>query len=227
MHLKNIFTYTAKGLLTVILSCFFYTITFCDTDCDDVLTKLSEKNFRIFSIKADFKIEKYIYIVENKLESYGDFIFKSPDKFRWETKKPEKSTIICDGEKVTIYYPEIEEKEEYPITKYTWLNNLFKDLPIGSQFDVDMLKKKYNIKRVPGDSASDNVCLKLKPQKAENEVGYKLIEIQVLKKDFSIKKITLYEYDDDMMTISFSNIIHNQDFDEDIFKKINLKEGEK
>jgi outer membrane lipoprotein-sorting protein len=218
-------------IASLILPVFFLflssSLLICNTDSDTVLSELSKKNSGIFSIKADFTLEKYIDIVENTLISNGNFIFKAPNKFRWDTTSPEQSFISCNGEIVKIFYPEINTTDEYPISKYTWLTDLFKDLPMGSQFDFKMLKKKYNIILDPDGKDKECYHLKLKPQCSETQVGYKLIEIDVNKKDYNIGKIIFYAYDDDMMTINFSKIVHNEIIDDDLFNRLNPKEEKK
>ena len=117
--------------------------------------------------------------------------------------------------------------DEYPVTKYKWLSELFKDLPMSSQFDVEMLKKKYKIK-LDTDYIDQNCHkLKLKPQEFENHGGYKLIEFILDKKDLNIKEIVFYEFDDDKMTIEFSNIVNNTELQDGCFTKIKLTEEKK
>ncbi|MBU1627077.1 outer membrane lipoprotein carrier protein LolA [bacterium] len=194
--------------------------SFCTSSCEEILGELSKKNESIHTIKANFTIEKYMSIVEGTLESKGTLTFKAPNKFCWETISPERSKFLCDGITIRIYYPDLDEVDEYPLTNYKWLQDLFKDFPMSSQFDVEMLRKKYNTKNDPEFQDQSCHALMLKPQGYETQSSYKLIELILDKISMDIKKIIFYEYDEDKMTIKFSDIVHNEKIDDDFFNKI-------
>lgn len=43
----------------------------------------------------------------------GRLLFGSPDRFRWETEKPERLTVVADGKSMTVWSPDRNEAERY------------------------------------------------------------------------------------------------------------------
>jgi outer membrane lipoprotein-sorting protein len=45
--------------------------------------------------------------------SEGRLLFGNPDRFRWETEKPERLIVVADGKSMTVYSPARKEAERY------------------------------------------------------------------------------------------------------------------
>jgi len=218
----------SKTLVLFFLSLLVAVNSYCEAvTCDEILDRLSKKNSKIHSISADFVLEKYLSLLEEELISRGNLVFKAPNKFRWEITSPEKSVISSDGMKVRIYYPEIGELEEYPVEDYKWLTEVFQDLPISSNFNSGMLKRKYKIKM--NQENKDPCCytLELKPHQVDTGAGYELVMLVLEKKGLDVKEIVFYGYDGDRMRVIFSNLKYNKEIDDGVFHQERTKEVKK
>src|SRR5688572_10122123 len=54
------------------------------------------------TIKADFKQEKYMSILSNKLDSEGAISFKKPGLLKWQYTKPYQYAITLNGKNIVI-----------------------------------------------------------------------------------------------------------------------------
>lgn len=69
---------------------------------NEVSKKIEQHSASVFSIKSDFTQQKHLSILEETLESTGNFIFKKTDNVKWQYATPFDYTIIVANGKFII-----------------------------------------------------------------------------------------------------------------------------
>jgi chaperone LolA len=190
---------------------------------EEILLELAKKNENITTLTADFVMEKFVSILDDKVKSKGKFKFKVPNKFRWETLKPDKCIIISDGSTIKIHYPDMNQMDEYPISNYGWITEIFRDFPMSKEFDVAKLENKYKITLLQNEKNDKYFKFKLEPQTSDSSGTYKFLELSIDQKDYLVKKIAFHEFSGDRIEIEFDNISQNKDISDDTFSEIGNK----
>ena len=142
------------------------------------------------SIEADFVQEKNLSMLSEKITSKGHFVFKKENMLRWEYLTPSKYLVVINKEKIII-------KDEKKTNKYDMNSNkVFKEI------------NDIMLSCVQGTIFKSN---KFKTIYLENEKGYKLELIPLIKnmKD-TFKKINLY-FDKNVTSVAKMEMIENND----------------
>lgn len=74
-----------------------------DDQLQDLFEKLETNFSKIETLKTKMKQEKNIPVFSDKVISHGYFLFKSPDKIRFDFTEPFKSSLIVDGRNIFKY----------------------------------------------------------------------------------------------------------------------------
>lgn len=67
---------------------------------------------KLTSLKAfSARFEQHVYDIEGKQlqQASGELTLSRPDRFRWETRQPDESLILSDGQSVWMYDPFVEQ----------------------------------------------------------------------------------------------------------------------
>jgi len=67
------------------------------------------------TLKADFRQSLYTADSDEPQISEGVLMIKRPGRFRWEYTMPEGQLVVCDGDKVWMYDPDLEQVTVRPI----------------------------------------------------------------------------------------------------------------
>ncbi|MBI5632682.1 MAG: outer membrane lipoprotein carrier protein LolA, partial [Nitrospirae bacterium] len=87
-------------------------------------------------MSANFTQEKKTKLLNKPIKADGRFLYKQPDRIRWEYKGSVNMQVLFNGKDIWIYYPDLKEAD-----KLTGLSQY------GSmmQFDVSTLSRDYTI----------------------------------------------------------------------------------
>ncbi|MBL3656833.1 LolA family protein [Fulvivirga sediminis] len=149
------------------------------------------------SIKASFKQEKYLSILSEAVASSGEMYFKKPGRLKWAYTSPYNYAIVLNGEEIKI-------NDEGKVNSFAINNSkVFKqinDLIIKSvQGDV-LQEDEFDI--VFKESKSLYLA-QLTPINNNIKDYITHIDVYFEKNDFSVKKIKLFESEDDYTLITF------------------------
>ena len=151
------------------------------------------------SIKADFKQEKYLSILSNKIDSEGIILFKKPNLLRWEYKSPFEYIIVLNGNEIVI--KDQDKVNAFDIggsQAFKEVNNLIINSVQGNVLDSEQFHIEYY------ESATLYLA-KLTPKDEKMRQFLQGIDIHFDKKDFSVSKVKLVESEGDYTLITFSN----------------------
>jgi len=175
---------------------------------DDIIKKV-ETRYTLPGFSANFFQVSTIKAMKITDTAYGKAFFKRPDKMRWEYEKPDRQTIITDGNTLWIYR---KEDNQVMIGKAP---SFFGD---GKGFsflsDMKLIQNKFSIilEKKTGD---DYHVLKLFPREKTFDVS--VIYLSVSKKTFEVVKIVTYNSYGDETRIELSDIQFKQKLDDSMF----------
>jgi hypothetical protein len=79
------------------------------------LSRLDEGGDREKARRIEFREQKFSPLFRDPVIATGTLWFAPPDKFRREVPPPDPSTIIGNGQKLWLLYPDFKEIEEYDL----------------------------------------------------------------------------------------------------------------
>jgi len=86
----------------------------------EFLAKLSKTLGQVKSVRADFEQTKKLAVFAKPVTVRGVLIFERPDRLRWEIRKPFRSILIVNGDKVA---------------KFEWVDGKWRALKLGRAAD--------------------------------------------------------------------------------------------
>jgi len=175
---------------------------------DDIIKKV-ETRYTLPGFSANFFQVSTIKAMKITDTAYGKAFFKRPDKMRWEYEKPDRQTIITDGNTLWIYR---KEDNQVMIGKAP---SFFGD---GKGFsflsDMKLIQNKFSI-ILEKKTGEDYHVLKLFPREKTFDVS--VIYLSVSKKTFEVVKIVTYNSYGDETRIELSDIQFKQKLDDSMF----------
>ncbi len=78
---------------------------------DDLFEAFRSRHARVKSFRAALTQKRTSPLLLAEAVTEGVFLFEKPDRFRWESRSPDRRVIVSDGKVVTLYFPERKEAE--------------------------------------------------------------------------------------------------------------------
>lgn len=137
-----------------------------------------------------------------------------PNMVRWDILKPERSLTAIDGEKMTVYHPDLKEAQIYNMSENIIVRNAMSFFAVAIGGDLTEMEKKFTV----------NIFLK------DEKIIFKLVPLSQIEGKY-ISAITIY-YDErsalpdgfdittpkgDKTTIKLSNMQINPELKSDTF----------
>ena len=100
----------------------------------DILDDLRARQSMIKSVSALFAQEKKTRLLSRPIKTSGRFLYKQPDKIRWEYAGNANMQVIFNGKDLWLYYPALKEADKLGgVSQYSSMLH----------FDVHSLSKDY------------------------------------------------------------------------------------
>lgn len=103
-------------------------------DTAGLIARLKEHRAKVPSITADFSEEKVTRLLQKPLNTSGTIAFTAPNLFRREVRGTNRSTTVCDGKQLWIYYPNFKEAERYTLGERAFFDDSIAALTAGLNF---------------------------------------------------------------------------------------------
>jgi outer membrane lipoprotein carrier protein len=175
---------------------------------DNIIKKV-ETRYTVPGFSANFFQVSTMKAMKITDTAYGKAFFKRPDKMRWEYEKPDRQTIITDGNTLWIYRPEDNQ---------VMVGNAPSFFGDGKGFsflsDMKLIQNKFSI-ILEKKAEDDYHVLKLLPREKIFDVS--VIYLSVSIKTFEVVKIVTYNSYGDETRIELSDIQFKQKLDDSMF----------
>lgn len=163
------------------------------------------------TIKAEFKQEKYLNILANKIDSKGKIYFKKPNLLRWEYNQPFEYVIILNGKEIIIKdQGNVNSFDIGSSQAFKQINELIINSVQGNVLD----EERFNIEYLENNSV---YLAKLTPKEEQLKKFLKGIDIYFDRNDYSVERVKLIEPGDDYTLITFQNKRMNEDIADEKF----------
>lgn len=163
------------------------------------------------SIQADFKQEKYLSILSNRIQSEGSIHFKKPNLLSWEYTRPFRYQIILDGKQIIVNDQGNVNAFDISASKsFKQLNELIIKSVQGNVLDETQFHIQYL-------ESKDRYLTKLTPKNGQLKEILQAIDLYFDKQDYSVTRIRLMENKEDYTLISFFNKKMNEPIPDEKF----------
>ncbi len=110
-----------------------------------ILEKLRKLQKDIHSIKAVVNQEKQLSLLKKNIYVEGTVTLKKPYMLRWDTFKPNRSTIVVDGEIMVVYYPEVKEAQVFSLSENMVARNTINFFSTVMWGSISEMERKFNV----------------------------------------------------------------------------------
>jgi outer membrane lipoprotein-sorting protein len=151
------------------------------------------------SIKADFVQDKNLSMLSEKITSKGNFWFKKDSRVRMEYTSPFKYLMILNKDKAYVKDGAKESKVSTKSNKmFQQINKIMIDCMQGTTLDNNDFKTRVFENKT-------SALVELTPVAKGMKEMFKLINVIVDKKDFSVLSIQMQELSGDNTIMRFTN----------------------
>ena len=162
----------------------------------DFLARLSKSLGQVKSVRADFTQTKKLAVFKRPVTAKGVLIFERPDRLRWEIRKPFRSILIVNGDKVA---------------KFEWVDGKWRALKLGRAADAILiaigrlrqwLTGKFDEKAYEISVEKTRVILKPRDKALKKTIAS--LELFPTKDLKAMRKVVVRERTGDVTEIAFS-----------------------
>src|SRR6202008_901237 len=104
------------------------------SDIDQLIQKIQALHNSEPSLQANFREERHLAMLKEPIVNEGKVWFTLPDKIRREIGGKTPSTMVIDGKKMWIYYPNYQQVEVYDLEKRPIIKDSLHALTAGLDF---------------------------------------------------------------------------------------------
>jgi outer membrane lipoprotein carrier protein len=127
---------------------------------DALVERVRKEQADIDTMRARFTQHKESELLLAPHDSEGLFLYKAPDRVRWEYRAPEPRVMTIRGEEMLTYYPEEQRAEAVSIGRIT--EQVFKYL--GAAGSLETLMKYFSVSAEFPETVGDPYHLTLLPR---------------------------------------------------------------
>jgi outer membrane lipoprotein-sorting protein len=166
----------------------------------------------LHTLRARFVQTKRLSLLDEPLESSGWFLFKRPDRVRWETEAPERLTVVISGREVHI--PNLPESERQALAMSPLTTMLSR---LGALFtgEVRALEQGFEITATDRGSA---IQVELVPREEAWRQSFRRIDLAFAAPEMTIAGIRLENALGDSVEIRFEEVVRNVDVPDSMFE---------
>lgn len=151
------------------------------------------------SFSADFEQTSSMKLSRRQRQGRGSLVISKPGLIRWDYLEPDQQVIICDGERISMYFAEAEQLIIMPAEEY-----LQSDVTYAFFAGEGKVLRDFEV-ALPGD---DFCCgpppdLKLTPRQSHPQVEYLYLW---LNDDFMITRMQIFDHYGSVNDLTFSDL---------------------
>ena len=178
---------------------------------DDFKKRFSAESARVISISSDFRQEKELAALAEKMTSTGKFWFKRSDRVRIDYEKPFIYRLIINGDKILLKDEQKENRVNVKSNKlFQQVNKIMLDCIQGTILD----SKDFTTSVSESDK---QYLLQMTPVNKTIRDFFSTINLYVDKADYSASRIIMVEPGGDETLLIFTNKQLNKPMNDEVF----------
>lgn len=177
---------------------------------EEKVAKLQEAYDKTSSFTADFSQETSMKLSRRQRQGQGSLVIKKPGLMRWDYQKPELQVLICDGEKMSMYFSSAQQMIVMPAHEY-----LQSDVTYAFFAGNGNLLRDFRVEAVAVDYCCGELPdLQLLPKKQHPQVESIYLWLD---ERFLISRMKINDHYGSVTDLSFTNIKVNQPVSSELF----------
>lgn len=182
------------------------------TDLTEILSDMNEASKRLKTVSANLEYTKVTVLVDDKSTESGQLLFRrgKTTEIRIDIQKPERKILLFKKNKGEIYFPKINQIQEYDLAQKSDLVQQF--LLLGFGTDANELKKTYNVTYVKEEDLEGDttVLLQLVPRKENTAAQITKIQIWVNEESWLPAQQKFFQSGGDYLIAHYSGVKVNR-----------------
>jgi outer membrane lipoprotein-sorting protein len=147
---------------------------------DALVERVKQEQASIETMRARFTQHKESELLLKPHDASGVFLYKAPDRVRWEYEAPDPRVMTIRGEEMLTYYPTDRRAESVAIGRYT--EQVFKYL--GAAGSLETLMKYFSVAAEFPERTGDPYHLTLLPRYESMRKRLQSMELWIDGKEF-------------------------------------------
>ncbi|MHB8481988.1 MAG: LolA family protein [Nitrospiria bacterium] len=173
------------------------------------ISKIQRAYEDLKDLRASFEQETVIQDFKTPVKYSGELFLKRRDKMKLAYLRPKKEELFINGKEMTTYLP-----DQHQAIKGIFSKEQESKLPVRLLSGEAVLDKEFKISRQEGKNSTAYHLLLIPRQKNEN---LEKIEVEIDPSTYLIKKLSLYQINQNSSSFSFTNVRLNQGLKDGFF----------
>ena len=182
------------------------------TDLTEILSDMNEASKRLKTVSANLEYTKVTVLVDDKSTESGQFFYRKgkSTEIRIDFEKPERKIVLLRKNKGEIFYPKINQIQEFNLEQRSDLVQQF--LLVGFGTDSGELKKTYSVKYLKEEELQGDttVLLELVPHKDSAAAQITKIQIWVNEESWLPAQQKMFQPGGDYLIATYTGIKVNR-----------------
>ena len=181
----------------------------------EVLEQLQAKAQTLKSLQGNFQQRKFTRLLITPMESEGRLFWQPPGRLRWEVVKPAPLTLVAQGEKILLLYPDLKKASVY---RQPFGGGLLERIT-GATDDPEAFQRQYNIQvaLVARGGSGRWIQMTMEPKSARRARYFNRLEIKIYHNTWLPKEISIQDSIKDWTVIFLSNLQENIEHPDGLF----------
>jgi outer membrane lipoprotein-sorting protein len=148
-------------------------------DLSEVLSQMNEAAKRLKTVSANLEYTKVTVLVNDKSTETGQIFYhksKNPE-IRIDFQKPDRKVILFKKNKAEIYFPKINQIQEYDLEQKSELMQQF--LLLGFGQETGELKKSYRVRFLKEEDLEGDTTALLELLPRKESIAAQLVKVQI------------------------------------------------
>ena len=181
----------------------------------EVLEQLQAKAETLKSLQGNFEQRKFSRLLITPMESEGRLFWQPPGRLRWEVVQPAPLTLVAQGERIMILYPDLKKASLY---RQPFGGGLLERIT-GATDDPEAFQRQYRIQvaLVARGGSGRWIQMTMEPKSARRARYFKRLEIKIDPNTWLPGEISIQESSKDWTVIHLSNLQENTELPDGLF----------
>jgi len=168
-------------------------------DLKALLDRIRDKRAAAPQVRADFREEKTMKMMNKPVGSSGTVFFQAPNKFRREVKGNSPSITVSNGQQLWIHYPKFQSAERYELGKRSPLDAGI--AAITASLNLQGVEETYNI---TGSREGSGYVLQLTPRAAAMKKMLQRFNIH-FDEALQVERTEMWQANSDRIVTTYTN----------------------
>jgi len=191
-------------------------ITATDRVAEKWLTAMEERHRDHRRAKGEFTQTKTDPVFLEEIKATGKFYYERPNNFRCDYDKPDPSTNLVVGDRVTLYFPDFKQAERYRVGREGSGIGEVNQMLLGFGIDAAKVAEHFLVANDRSTSA-DIVRLIFVPKAKREERPFARFILELTKRDLTPTMFRIIGEESDETVIKVTQITWNAELPPDIF----------